>query len=222
VVHEHPWVVFPGNTQGRSVRECGPKGCSLVTVDGDSVVSVEHRELDVVRWQVVQVDVSGLAGAHDVVQAALAGMRDAIDSSADRLLALRLELDGACRAHRELAKDPLLWDRHIRALATDLGGDRLWLEKIMMRTRTEVDLEEMAARDDAMGSLLRAVLDLDGVTLEGMTLDNLFDDLRARLASSLGAEAPRLVVDDPDRLAAVLEDVKQVLVARLVEFGSDP
>ena len=27
-----PWIVYPGNLQGRSVRECGPKGALLVDV----------------------------------------------------------------------------------------------------------------------------------------------------------------------------------------------
>lgn len=31
VLHQDPWVVFPGNLQGRHIRETGPKGCALVT-----------------------------------------------------------------------------------------------------------------------------------------------------------------------------------------------
>ncbi len=32
-IREAPWVVFPGNIQGRHIRESGPKGCLLVKVD---------------------------------------------------------------------------------------------------------------------------------------------------------------------------------------------
>lgn len=32
VLAERPWVVFPGNLQGRHSKEAGPKGCTLVTV----------------------------------------------------------------------------------------------------------------------------------------------------------------------------------------------
>ncbi len=38
-IHEYqelsrdPWIVFPGNLQGRSVRECGPRGAVLVSVE---------------------------------------------------------------------------------------------------------------------------------------------------------------------------------------------
>ena len=32
ILHENPWVIFPGNTQGRNARETGPKGCTLIRV----------------------------------------------------------------------------------------------------------------------------------------------------------------------------------------------
>ncbi len=32
VLSERPWIVFPGNPQGRHPKEPGPKGCTLVTV----------------------------------------------------------------------------------------------------------------------------------------------------------------------------------------------
>src|SRR4051812_42467788 len=32
VLHEDPWIVFPGNLQGRKITETGPKGATVVTV----------------------------------------------------------------------------------------------------------------------------------------------------------------------------------------------
>ena len=51
VLHEHdPWIVFPGNIQGRHIRETGAKGCMVVTVEDGEVVEATHRNLDVLRW----------------------------------------------------------------------------------------------------------------------------------------------------------------------------
>ena len=63
VVSREPWIVFPGNIQGRHIRETGPKGCTLVTVDNGEV---EHRDLGVLRWSVREIDVSA-AGSVDEV-----------------------------------------------------------------------------------------------------------------------------------------------------------
>jgi DNA repair protein SbcD/Mre11 len=65
-LHEDPWILFPGNTQGRHVRETGPKGCLLVTVrDGRALP--EFRELAVLRWPVCEVDVSGATTAEEAL-----------------------------------------------------------------------------------------------------------------------------------------------------------
>ena len=66
VLHEHPHVVFPGNLQGRHIRETGPKGASLVTVRDHEVAEIEHVALDVVRWALVRVDVTDAATPGDV------------------------------------------------------------------------------------------------------------------------------------------------------------
>ena len=56
---EHPHIVFPGNTQGRNVRETGAKGAMLVRVADGAVRSVEHRACDEARWAQVAADVRG-------------------------------------------------------------------------------------------------------------------------------------------------------------------
>ena len=63
VLHQDPWVVYPGNIQGRHIREAGPKGCTLVTVDDGKVTAVDHHDLDVLRWARCEVDATGTENA---------------------------------------------------------------------------------------------------------------------------------------------------------------
>ena len=37
ILSRDPWIVFPGNLQGRHIRETGPKGAALVTVTDGKV-----------------------------------------------------------------------------------------------------------------------------------------------------------------------------------------
>ena len=61
-VHEHailqkdPWVVFPGNLQGRHIRETGTRGAMLVTADETGIQSVERVLVDALRWHKAEVD----------------------------------------------------------------------------------------------------------------------------------------------------------------------
>ena len=68
VVSQDPYVVFPGNTQGRHARELGPKGASVVTVEDGLVTSVEPVELDVVRWETCEVDATETNCGEDVLE----------------------------------------------------------------------------------------------------------------------------------------------------------
>ncbi|MGC1275618.1 MAG: DNA repair exonuclease, partial [Planctomycetaceae bacterium] len=59
-------IAFSGNTQGRHIRETGPKGCLLVTVDG-GVPSAEFRPLDVFRWERCATSATGCDEPEDVL-----------------------------------------------------------------------------------------------------------------------------------------------------------
>ena len=50
VLHQNPDVVFPGIFQGRHIRETGPKGAYLVTVEDRAIVDLKLIYTDVVRW----------------------------------------------------------------------------------------------------------------------------------------------------------------------------
>ena len=62
-----PHVVFPGNLQGRNVREVGPKGACLVSVEEGHVVEIVDLTFDVVRWAVLDVNVEASGSTVDVV-----------------------------------------------------------------------------------------------------------------------------------------------------------
>src|SRR4051794_26748779 len=46
-----PLVVFPGNPQGRHIRESGEKGCMIVTLEPGQRAAPQFHRLDVVRWE---------------------------------------------------------------------------------------------------------------------------------------------------------------------------
>ena len=74
-----PWVVYPGNTQGRSPKpsERGAKGACVVLVEGGEIRSVEHVDLDRVRFVALEVDVAGVADL-GALRARLAAEVDAL------------------------------------------------------------------------------------------------------------------------------------------------
>ena len=215
-VSQDPWIVFPGNIQGRHIREIGPKGCTLVTVNAGEIVVVEHRDLDVMRWSICELDVSAAETVDDIYEQVREGLQLALDAAEGRPVAVRLVLYGACSAHLKLHAERERWIQEYRALATGLGGAGIWLEKISIKTRPVVSTDEVLERDDALSGLLRAIHDMD---LDSSALDGLADEmsvLRQKLPAELLAGDDPFDPANPEFLKETLEDIKELLVNRLL------
>ncbi len=221
-VSRDPWVVFPGNIQGRHIRETGPKGCTLVTVDNGEVSEVTHRDLDVMRWSLCELDVSASETVDDIYEQVREGLQSALDAADGRPVAVRLVLQGACSAHSMLHADRERWIQEYRALSTGLGGAGIWLEKVSIKTKPSISADEVLERDDALSGLLRAIRDME---LDASVLEELVDEiaaLRQKLpAELLGGDDP-FDPTNPEFLTDTLEDIKALLVKRLLstENGS--
>lgn len=217
-----PWIVFPGNIQGRHIREIGPKGCTLVSVDDGEVTQVEHRDLDVLRWAICEVDITGSETVDDVYERVREALQKELNAAEGRPVAARLVLEGACGAHSRLHAERERWIQEYRALATGLGGAGMWLEKVSIKTKSSVSANEVLERDDALSGLLRAIRDMD---LDASALDKLADemsDLRQKLPAELLSGDDPFDPTNPELLKDTLEDIKGLLVNRLLftEKGS--
>jgi exonuclease SbcD len=91
VISRDPWIVFAGNCQGRDVREAGPRGCQLVTVNESlEVENVEWHHLDVVRWKVLEIDLTGVTEEFEALSRATQSMTNTVSEAEGRLVAARL------------------------------------------------------------------------------------------------------------------------------------
>lgn len=90
IVSREPWVVYPGNTQGRHIRESGAKGCSLVSVENGVVLDHRTIALDVMRWDTLLLDIAALPDLDSLLDAATVEIRRRLAQSDGRTLALRV------------------------------------------------------------------------------------------------------------------------------------
>ncbi len=219
IVSEDPWIVFPGNIQGRHAREIGPKGCTLVSVDGAEVVAVEHRDLDVLRWTRCEVDVTDSATLDEIYDRVREALQQQLDEADGRPVAARLVLQGSSPVHSTLHADSAHWTQEYRALASGVGGAGMWLEKVAIETHQAVELDELLERDDALGGLLRAVHALEIGAAGVGELAREIADLRQKLPPELLRGEDPYDPSDPQYLAGLMEDIKELLVHRLLTSG---
>jgi DNA repair exonuclease SbcCD nuclease subunit len=224
VLHVDPWVVYPGNLQGRHARETGPKGCTMITVEDGRITSVDARELDVLRWAAVEVgltpegvieeDGGSPAGASlpDQLERMLEQVRrrfvEAARAAAGRPSLVRVPISGDTGLHARLAANPAPIQARIRALAAELG--ELWPEKIRFSTRPP------RSRASSSGQLaLHRALRAEFARLAGDE-DALREHLGALGPVSTGvAQYMDVRPDDPARARVQLADIESLLLGAL-------
>lgn len=215
IVCQDPWVVFPGNLQGRHIRESGPKGASVVTVEGGRVSSVQHVTFDVVRWADCRVDVSRSETADaalDQVISALGEQKAEVD---DQLLAVRVTITGECAAHDEFFRKKDHWQAQLRNAVSERYDQGVWLEKIRFETSPVIDLAALRRRGDPLGKLF---LELEGLQSDASPLSDLCDEL-SRLVDKLPPQYKNrpeaFVPDSAAALSSLLPEVERFLLAQL-------
>lgn len=217
VLSRDPWVIFPGNLQGRHIRECGARGAWLVTVsDLREVVRAEHRPVDVLRWEHVSVDVAG-SDDLDVGLARIDAALDAAMAKADgRPVAARLTLTGATslHGHFNLALPELRAECLARAQI--VAGDHLWIEEVVVATTPEYDLAELAARDELTSIVLES---LASAGEQGFDLPDDVQQMLRAIPAELRAElAEELEGSGRQRLLA---DIRAILIESLAQRGGE-
>lgn len=206
VVAQDPLVVFPGNLQGRSIREQGAKGAILVTVE-DGRISHERIITDSARFAQVAVAVE----PEDDLPAILRRIEATLDNVADvmegRPLALRIRLTGKSRQRRELLARAHDFRNEAQAACHRCHED-IWLEKVEVR----VEDAEAAASGQAESPFgLVGLLSLDSFSPELVAeAQAKVTEITARLPGGLGAHDLAL----GDDAAALLAEARDLLLGR--------
>jgi len=215
VLSTDPPVVFSGNTQGRHARETGPKGCLLVSVDRTGRPTLDFKPLDVVRWEAAVIDAAHASGGQEVVDRFRAALSRQLEQNLDALTVLRVTVEGETSAHDEIMCDTEHWANEIRAAAVDEAGERVWVEKI--RLRTHQPFAAVRKPEGAVAELLALVEELaaDPKALSGLSSE--LADLEKKLPREFKQAAEGWRPDEPGWIKGLLAEAKPLLVRRLLQ-----
>ncbi len=209
VLHEDPYVVYPGNLQGRHPRETGEKGGTIVRVRGGSISAVEPHAFDVVRWAQADID---LATVEDM-SALLAHLRNRLAEEAaradGRALALRLTLGGETPLHHELRLSGDRLREDVATLCAGLG-DQVWVEKLKIETtgpsdRSALDQSIAGALEKSVRAtdrsaladrLEKRLLEISAKMPAGARMEELFERLREETPERAVESAAAILVGE--------------------------
>lgn len=218
-VSEDPLIIFPGNIQGRHIKETGTKGATLITVEEGRVTDVEERELDVLRWAISEVDLSECETTDSVYRAVRSVFEQELANADSKTLAIRLVLTGKCPVHAQLLDRAAQWTEEFRGIAVGLG--EVWLEKVKFKTSRKVSLEELIGEDTPIAGLIESIqkLELDG---EGLTeLVPELAILKSKLPPEIHDSEEPFLENSPEKIAELRTEVQEMLISKLLHHGGE-
>jgi len=174
VLREFPHVVYPGNIQGRSLKETGPKGAYLVRVSETGDVSLEFRDTADVIWMVKQVSIEGIESEQELKSRLELTMSEAAREAGERPAVLRLRLEGEGVMHDGLQSETIVaeWLESLREWygSPDERDRWVWLDSLEIRTRPAVIGADPAEGDGFLAELLRQAEAAERDSLQGQRL----------------------------------------------------
>jgi DNA repair exonuclease SbcCD nuclease subunit len=158
-VSSDPPVWFPGNVQGRHIRETGPKGCLLVEAEVGKTHAVTFEALDVVRWTHLQVPATKAEDVDTLLDSVRDQLQQALDGAETDLVAVRVSIEGATALHGKLMGMLDQLRAEVLGMAYELDPERLWVERVRVRTQpaSTVDARELTGPEE---EIARVVADL--------------------------------------------------------------
>lgn len=134
----NPAIVYPGNTQGRSFKETGEKGCYLVRVE-NGLPSLHFKPLDRVRWFDLQIDASCCQTEQQLISLLDQRMEDCMQQAGEASVITRITLVESEWLSSTLKKQSVIQDLLLRY--REVGEPFLWTQSIRI-TSPHIHIED--------------------------------------------------------------------------------
>ena len=213
-------AVFAGNIQGRHIRETGPKGCLIVSVDNSLKAAPKFHPLDVLRWEKCTIDAEEADTPDDIVERFGRQLAVCVREADDRLLAVRVIVRGASRCHDELVRNADRWSNELRSTAGDVARDQVWIEQVKLETSPPPGRAPIA--DDALSEIIGLLAELRADDRQLSELAGELAALHSKLPVELREGPDSLRLTDPAWLRQTLAQVEPMLLGRLQVSGGCP
>lgn len=151
-----PRVVYPGNTQGRSVKETGTRGCEIVSVGASGNAQVEQVETDAIRWSNREISIEHLTTVDDLIDQIAATKEAERAAAGGRAVVMGLTLAGRGELHTQLIHAGVVDDLAQRLRdGEDERADFVWVHSMEAETGTPVNIAERREVPDFVGEYLK-------------------------------------------------------------------
>ena len=212
-VHKHrllsksqPVILYPGNTQGRNIREVGEKGCSLVKVNDNRDIEITFHDTDTIRWITREIPIHDIETEQDLINTIDRSCQEISREQSGRPTIARIFLTGEGRIYGFLKEPNALPDLH--EIINDAGvalSPSVWIDQIRIHAGPALDTAQLIERQDFIGDLLRYA----GETSKNSDLNEL---MKNELSPLLENARVRRFFDPPNnkKMSTLLKEAERI------------
>ncbi|URW71577.1 DNA repair exonuclease [Lactobacillus kefiranofaciens subsp. kefirgranum] len=188
-----PWIVYPGNIQGRHINEMGEKGCYLGKIDENSrKTTIEFKQTGPIVWQSRAINLEAAISKNDLQAKIINSLQ------AEQKSYFSLQIKGAqylTAEERELVQDSDFWQTISMNLA---AGSQLVDVRFEINNSLELNDSDQQAFDQAKGEIFTSA-EFSQIVKDWQKKDPLTEKLAA----------------DPDFIEAVKQLTEVKLMSKL-------
>ena len=155
VLCSKPFVVYSGNTQGRSILETGARGCYLVRVNDKSSVELQFCALNAITWMTKSISINTIETVDGLDRVISRTIEECRAEAGGCGVVCRIELTGRGPLYGELNRPNAVVELLERGQHNGLDGEPfVWLQNLEMNCSPEIDLEKRCQLGDFLGEVL--------------------------------------------------------------------
>ncbi|MDO9537653.1 MAG: DNA repair exonuclease [Thermoplasmata archaeon] len=156
VINENPAIVYPGNIQGRHIRENGEKGVFLIEVDDSHNTTIHFQSTENIIWDTREISIDKCKTFQELRKEINTFITELRSKSDGKPAICRIYLTGRGSLNKDLMKQSNVDD-----LVTDIRecekteSPFVWIEDIKIQTSSPIDREKLKESEDFIGQLVR-------------------------------------------------------------------
>jgi hypothetical protein len=217
---------YLGSLTANDPGELGPRGAWLLQVAADGGIAARHVPLAPLRWERLELDVSGLPdadGLPGLIVDALEGLARRLGEEGADPVAVGCRLTLVGRSPIRAGLDSLLRSDPPSSRLMTFGQVNFFVDEVTLKVLPTIDLYDLASRDDPVGLMAARIVALGQP--ESALRRRLLEQARARLAevgrhnAFVGSHQPDL---DEAELAELLERAALGALDALLAQGGAP
>ncbi|HLC15690.1 MAG TPA: DNA repair exonuclease [Thermodesulfovibrionia bacterium] len=211
VLSRNPCVVYPGNIQGRHIREPNERGCFLVQVSGAGSIEMTFYPLDKIRWVALSLSIDSLSTIDQLDQRLFRMLEQKKDEVRPCSLICTMTLTGRGPLYKELAQDGAS-EALLQRLRESHGVPFAWVQRLEINCYPAFDMDTLRTGSDFAGQVVRVAESL-------MKQDNPLEALTPVLTPLYGNPRVRQVLTWPDSetLKSLIEEAQRLSLYKLDE-----